>query len=144
MPFMGFFAEHAHRTIFRVTPIIIEGAAAFLFLLAGQPVFLWVAVAAYALGVAGFAVMQEVIWANYFGRLSLGVVRSLGYLIAFGFAAIGPLAMNAVFDISGSYRPAFIAAVGLFAMAALAIAIAPRPKAHRYSTASELTPRFRR
>ncbi|MFH1382069.1 MAG: MFS transporter [Chloroflexota bacterium] len=139
MPFMGFVAEYAHRTAVRVAPVIIQGVAAFLFLLAGQPVFLWLAVAAYALGVAGFALMQEVIWADYFGRLSLGVVRSLGYLIAFGFAAIGPVAMNVVFDVSGSYRPAFTAAIGLFAVAALAIATVPRPKAKRYATSAGIT-----
>ncbi len=137
IPFMGLFAEHAHRTIVRVTPVIIEGVGAFLFLSAGQPVFLWLAIAVYGLGIAGFTIMQEVIWANYFGRLSLGVVRSLGYLIAFGFGAVGPVAMNAVFDIVGSYRPAFVATIGLLAVAALVIAIVPRPSAHRYSTASE-------
>ena len=143
LPFIGFLAERAHRVIVRVIPFVIQGAGVFLFLLAGQPVFLWLALAVYGLGFSSVVVTQEVIWANYFGRLSLGLVRSLGYFIAFGFGAVGPLAMNAVFDILGSYRPAFMVIVGLFVIAALLMGIARPPKPYRYATADEMIPASR-
>ena len=119
--------------------LVVLGAGLFLLLSAGQPVFLWLAVALYGLGLSGVMIIQEVIWANYFGRLSLGMVRSLAFLVSFGFGASGPIAMNAVFDVLGSYRPAFIAIIGFFALSAFVMGIARPPKAHRYATAAEMT-----
>ena len=101
------------------------------------------AVVVYGLGFSGVIVMQEVVWANYFGRLSLGLVRSLGYLVAFGFGAAGPIAMNVVFDLLGSYRPAFTVIIGLFIVAAILMGIARPPKARNYATATDMVSSFR-
>ncbi|MBL7165822.1 MAG: MFS transporter [Dehalococcoidales bacterium] len=139
LPFMGFVAEYSDRVSVRVIPFVIQGVGAFLFLLAGQPVFLWLAVAVYGIGMSGIAVIQGVIWANYFGRFSLGLVRSLGFLVAFGFGAAGPVAMNVVFDVIGSYRPAFMVIIGLFAAAAFLMGVARPPRPHRYTTADGMT-----
>ena len=138
--FMGFLAEHAEKVPVRVAPFVIQGIGAFLFLLAGEPVFLWLAVTMLGLGFSGASIIEEVLWANYFGRLSLGLVRSLGFLVAFGFGASGPIAMNAVFDILGSYRPAFMVIIGLFTISAFIMGVVRPPKAHRYATAAEMTP----
>ncbi len=143
LPFMGFLAEYAHRVPVRVVPFLMQGTGAFLFLLAGEPAFLWLAVALYGLGVSGIHIMQEVLWANYFGRLSLGLVRSLVFLAAFGFGASGPIAMNVVFDVLGTYRPAFIVIIGLVTISAFIIGVVRPPKAHRYATAAEMMPSAR-
>ena len=140
LPFMGLLAEHSHNVLIRVVPFIIQAVAAFLFLLAGQLPFLWLSTIVYGIGMSGIAVIQGVIWANYFGRFSLGLVRSLAYLITLGSGAIGPLAMNIAFDIHGSYQLAFIVIAGLFATAALLMAIARPPIAQRYATAAETMP----
>lgn len=137
---MGFLAEYAQKPIVRVIPFLVQALGAFLFLLAEDPVFLWLAVTVYGLGFSGVLVTQEVVWANYFGRLSLGLVRSLGYLAAFGFGAIGPIAMNAVFDITGSYRPAFTVIIFLFIAAAILMAIARPAEPKRYATVTEMAP----
>lgn len=143
LPLIGFLAERAQKVLIRVIPFVIQGVGIFLFLLAGQPVFLWLGVALYGLGISGVTIIQEVIWANYFGRLSLGVVRSLSYLVAFGFGASGPIAINAVFDVLDTYQPAFIAIVGLFTVSAFIMAVVKPPKAHRYATAAEIMPSAR-
>jgi len=140
LPFMGFLAERAHRVIVRVVPFVIQGVAVLLFLSAGRPVFLWFAVGLYGLGLSGVMIIQEVLWANFFGRLSLGLVRSLAFLVAFGFGASGPIAMNAVFDILGSYQPAFMVIAGLFVISAFLMGTAQPPEARRYVTAAEMTP----
>ncbi|MBI2980580.1 MAG: MFS transporter [Chloroflexi bacterium] len=141
VPFMGFIAEYANKTLVRTFPFVIQSIGAIFFLLAEEPVFLWLAVVFYGLGIVAVTVTQEVVWANYFGRLSLGLARSLAYLISSGFAAIGPLAMNAIFDILGSYQPAFIIIIGLFAVAAFLMGIVKPPKASRYATSAEITSR---
>jgi cyanate permease len=117
---------------------MIQALGAFFFFLAREPIFLWLGIALYGLGTSGAHVIQEVIWANYFGRLSLGLVRSLGYLISFGFGAVGPVVMNVVFDILGSYRPAFLVIVGLFSGTALLMAIVQPVEAQRYATANDM------
>jgi hypothetical protein len=75
--------------------------------------------------------------------LTLGVVRSLAFLVSFSFGASGPIAMNAVFDFYGSYQPAFITIIGLFALSAFIMGVARPPKAKRYATAAEITPSAR-
>ena len=118
LPFMGFLSERAHRVIVRVIPFVLQGIAVCFLLSAEESEFLWFAVALYGLGHSGVVVIEGVIWANYFGRLSLGRVRSLAFLATFVSGAIGPIAMNAVFDVIGSYRPAFVVVMGLYAIVA--------------------------
>ena len=139
LPLMGFLAERADKMYVRVLPFVVQGIAVILLISAENPVLLWLAVSLYGFGISGITIVQEVIWANYFGRLSLGMVRSLAFLAAFGLGAAGPIAMNAVFDTLGSYKPAFMAIAGLFAVAALLMATVRPPTAHRYTTASEMT-----
>jgi len=140
LPFVGILVEHSNRAAVRVIPFVMQGIAAFLFLLAGEPAFLWLAVTVYGVGMSGIAVIQGVVWANYFGRFSLGLVRSLAYLVALGSGAFGPVAMNAIFDMLGSYRPAFMVIAGLFALGAVLMAATRPPKARRYTTLDDTTP----
>lgn len=121
---MGFLAEKADKTSMRTIPFLILAGGAVLFCFAHLQPMLWMAIAAYGLGASGANITQEVLWANYFGRLSLGRIRSMGYFISFGFGSIGPVAMNLMFDALGSYRPAFITIACLFSFAAILIGFA--------------------
>ena len=140
LPFMGLVVERSDRLAIRVLPFVVQGIGALLFLLADNQVFLWLAVALYGVGFSGVSIIQGVIWANYFGRFSLGLVRSLAFLVAFGFGATGPLAMNAVYDTTGTYRPAFMVITGLFLISAFLIATVRPPVAHRYATPDGIIP----
>ena len=79
-------------------------------------------------------VVQEVLWANYFGRFSLGLVRSTGFPIVFAFSAAGPIFMNGIFDLVGSYKPAYLMFIGFYAVAAFLLWIVVK----RYATPEEL------
>ena len=59
-------------------------------------------------------------------------------VITFGFGAAGPMFMNAMFDLLGSYRPAFALFIVMFVAAAILISFMKPPRPHRYST--PLTP----
>ncbi len=130
---MGFLAERADLTIVRVLPFIIQGLGIFLMLFANQPAFLWISVALYGLGISGITIIQEVLWANNFGRLSLGMVRSLAFLVVLGFGASGPVAINVVFDYLGSYHPAFYVIIGMSFIAAFTMAIVRPPTPKRFA-----------
>ena len=44
----------------------------------------------YGIGMGGTSILAELIWANYFGRVSLGKIRGMGSLLTSTFSAGGP------------------------------------------------------
>jgi MFS family permease len=83
----------------------------------------------YGIGLGGSFVLREVIWANYFGRLSLGTVRGLGILLTHVFAAVGAPFFGFLFDFTGSYYLSFILfAIALVVSAALIMLVRPPKK----------------
>jgi hypothetical protein len=49
-------------------------------------------------------VLQELVWAANFGRISPGMVRGLGILVTHAFVAAGAPFFGFVQDVTGSYR----------------------------------------
>lgn len=83
----------------------------------------------YGIGLGGTQVLQEVIWANYFGRISLGTVRGMGMFVTYLFAAVGPPFFGFLFDATGSYTASFaIFTVSLFISAFLILLAKPPRK----------------
>jgi MFS family permease len=84
----------------------------------------------YGIGLGGSWVLQELIWATYFGRVSLGTVRGLGILVTHAFGAAGAPFFGFVHDVTGSYDSSFIAfAVALVLAAFFSLAVrAPRER----------------
>jgi hypothetical protein len=72
----------------------------------------------YGVGLGGSLVLQEIMWATYYGRASLGAVRGLGMLITLTFGAAGAPFFGFIFDATGSYAISFIT----FALALLVCA----------------------
>ena len=85
----------------------------------------------YGIGLGGSWVLQEIIWATYYGRVSLGMVRGLGILVTHAFGAAGAPFFGFIHDATGSYLPSFVAfIVALVLSAFLSLAVhAPRPPA---------------
>jgi MFS family permease len=99
-----------------------------LWLLPPTPPTLIAGLLFFGFGGAGGQVVAEVIWAGYFGRLSLGAVRGVSYPLQSIFAAMGPLAVGLVYDVSGSYRPAFMAMLLGCLLATCLIQLAQPPR----------------
>ncbi len=84
----------------------------------------------YGTGLAGSFVLREVIWANFFGRASLGKVRGLSLFFSHLFAASGAPFFGFLHDRMGSYNLSFtIFACALFT-SALLILLAKPPLKH--------------
>jgi MFS family permease len=128
LPLIGFLAEHTNRLSVRLSPFIIQAIGALFFIAAGNVHYLWLGVAAYILGGTAVQIIQDVILADYFGRPSLGTVRSLAFFIGYGFGSVGPIAMNVVYDILGSYELAFTAIMCLFVLSAIVMSMTHPPK----------------
>ncbi len=129
LPLVGLAAERTSIGPVRALPFVLQAIGAALFLLADRVYFLFPALIVYGVGITSLSVTQEVLWANAFGRMSLGAIRSIGFVITFGFGATGPIVMNFIYDQLGSYRPAFIIFLGFFAVSAVLILFLrpPRP-----------------
>ena len=136
LPAVGLLAEKAHLGWVRVLPFFLQSIAAILFLSADNVVFLFAALIIYGMGITSLGVTQEVLWANSFGRLSLGSVRSLGFVVTFGIGATGPMTMNLISDLLGSYRPAFAIFLVFFVVSALIILFLRPPTPPRYAEAT--------
>jgi sugar phosphate permease len=82
----------------------------------------------YGIGLGGSFVLQELIWATYFGRLSLGTVRGLGILVTYAFGAAGAPFFGFVHDATGSYHLSFIAFAGALVLSAILSALVRAPQ----------------
>ncbi len=78
----------------------------------------------YGLGLGGAQVLEEVMWANYFGRVSLGTVRGAALQIVLLCGVCGPPFFGFVNDYTGSYRISFYLFIAmLLASSALTLTI---------------------
>ena len=81
----------------------------------------------YALGVSGYMPLTNLIWANYFGRASLGTIRGVLSPIMLVSMSFSPVLTGYVFDSSGTYNMAFIIFAICYILAAGSIFLARRP-----------------
>ena len=95
----------------------------------GQSAVLFPGFFLYGFGFGGTIPLSEFLWARYFGRAHIGAIRGIGNPIAIVGTGVGPVLAGAWFDLSGTYYPAFIAAIAVYMAAALVIGVsrAPRP-----------------
>lgn len=83
----------------------------------------------YGTGLAGSFVLRETIWANFFGRASLGTVRGLSLFFSHLFAASGAPFFGFLYDRMGSYDFSFtIFACALFTSSVLILLAKPPQK----------------
>ena len=128
----GFFAEHVDVRIAAMLRFVIQGIGLGLAMLTPSLFCLYAGFFLYGIGLGGNMVLPEVLWANYFGRRSLGKVRGLGLLISQVMAAAGPPFFGFLFDITNGYGLSFaIFGCALFTSAVLSLMLKPPRKVGR-------------
>ena len=138
LPIVGLVAERSNMGPVRALPFILQTIGCVLFLFADEVYFLFPALIVYGMGITSLGVTQEVLWANSFGRLSLGSIRSMGFVVTFGFGATGPILMSLIYDLLGSYRPAFLIFIAFFAVSAVLILFLRPPRPPKYTSAANM------
>ncbi len=78
-------------------------------------------------GWGGMIPIQEVIWANFFGRRHIGAVRSAAMPFSLLIGASAPLLTSYYFDWVGNYYGALFTVAGLNLLSALIISTIPKP-----------------
>ena len=99
----------------------------------------WSAAIVFGLGLGGVQALIRVVWADYYGRTSLGTIRGVALPVQVSGQAAGPLIAGAMFDFTGSYRvplSVFAVAAGLSAGVMLA-ARPPRRRSRGIGPASQ-------
>ena len=82
----------------------------------------------YGLGLGGAQVLEEVMWANYFGRVSLGTVRGAALQIVLLCGVCGPPFFGFVNDYTGSYTISFYMFIGMLLISSVLTLTIRRPR----------------
>lgn len=110
-----------------VALMTLEGGAA-LVAISTTELGAYASSAIFGVGMAGYLLLSEVVWADFFGRRHLGSIRGTTMVFQLAGNASGSLIAAFMFDISGSYDGAFKMILVLYAVSFTVLLIARRPK----------------
>lgn len=96
------------------------------------------AVYALMLGVSGgvWQIVNATTWAHLYGRHGLGRVQGSAVMISISAAAIGPLPLSAIRDVTGNYNVAMACMAALVLLGAVAIGFARPERDAQFAAAS--------
>lgn len=98
-----------------------------LMVLTQEPIVMFISGAAWGFSLAILGVMQNTLWADYFGRQHLGSIRGLSFMGILGFSAVGAPLTGWVWDATGSLAIVWWAtAIGL-TVSAICVMVTPKP-----------------
>jgi MFS transporter, OFA family, oxalate/formate antiporter len=103
----GFLAEKIGARYAATLRFVIQGIGLAVAILTSNLFGLYAGFFLYGIGLGGNMVLPDILWADYFGRRSLGRIRGMGLLISQFLAAIGPPFFGFLFDRTGSYNVSF-------------------------------------
>ena len=125
----GMLADKMDNGILNMAKCALQGAGLLLALSVDGMAALYAGFFIYGIGMGGTAVLAETIWADFFGRASLGKIRGMGSLVTSLLSATGPPFFGLLFDYSESYDLSFGIFIGmLFVSAVLSLFLRPPVK----------------
>jgi len=125
----GMLADRMDNGILNMAKCALQGAGLLLALSLPGMAPLYAGFFIYGIGMGGTAILAETIWADFFGRISLGKIRGMGLLVTSLFSAGGPPFFGLLFDYTQSYYLPFSIFIGmLFTSAVLSLCLRPPTK----------------
>ena len=125
----GMLADRMDNGILNMAKCAFQGAGLLLALSLPGMAPLYAGFFIYGIGMGGTAILAETIWADFFGRVSLGKIRGMGSLVTSVFSAGGPPFFGLLFDYTESYYLSFNIFIGmLFTSAMLSLCLRPPTK----------------
>jgi MFS family permease len=115
----GFLADRFDIRKVSCGQFLIQAAGLVLAISSRQILFVYAGFFLYGIGLGGSFVLREVVWANFFGRISLGTVRGVSLFFSHLFAASGAPFFGFLFDATGNYQTSFT----LFSVALLSSSV---------------------
>ena len=126
-PLWGIALDHLNTAKCAAVEFLLMGAGLAAIMSTDQVVLVHASVFVLGLGIGGVSTVQEVVWADYFGRASLGAIRGLSRPFQVFASAGGPLFAAIIFDARGSYEFAFSIFIVTYVAAAAMILVTPYP-----------------
>ena len=114
----GMLVRYIPARILGATGFTMLAAASVMTVYASSSPMMFVSMAVFGLGVGGMMFLQNFIWADYFGRESVGSIRGLVNPINLIGGGLGAPVAGHVRDFTGTYDPAWWVGVGLMIIAA--------------------------
>lgn len=112
---------------FGLAVCFVGGGIAIVSLLLAQPTTILLYSVLNGLSVGGKSTLEPVLWANYYGRSSLGTIRGIAWPVQIvGFAA-GPVIAGLAYDLAGDYVTVFAAFAATALVAGLLVLLARPP-----------------
>jgi MFS family permease len=134
----GFLVERLDARIAAMLRFVIQGIGLALAISTSNLACLYIGFFLYGIGLGGNMVLPDFLWANYFGRRSLGRIRGMGLLISQVLAAMGPPFFGFLFDATGGYGVSFALFGGaLITSAFLSLLLRPPRRVERNDGALE-------
>jgi MFS family permease len=124
---IGYFADSASKRDMMTATLAFSGLSTALLLSIQSSGVLPLFVITYGVALGGIAVLFPLLVGECFGLLAFGKILGLVMIAATLGGAAGPVLTGRVYDVTGSYRLAFMFHVAVFLAAAIAIHFLPRP-----------------
>ncbi len=124
---MGFLYERIARRIMGATGIAISAIAVFFTMIANSVPGMFLATMTFGLGAGSDLLMQNNVWADYYGRRHIGAIRGTVMPFMLFFSGIGAPIAGSVFDTTGSYNPMWRVSIGLMLFGAFLLVLTPKP-----------------
>jgi cyanate permease len=128
----GFLAERIDVRYAAMIRFVIQAVGLALAIATGNIVCLYAGFFLYGIGLGGNMVLPDILWANYFGRRSLGKIRGMGLFISHALAAAGPPFFGFLFDITGGYGLSFSIFGAVLVMSAFLSLLLRPPRKSRF------------
>lgn len=130
-PIWGVVADRVPSRFAAAAEFVLLAVGVYLISIAPTLLLMYGAIFVMGVGVGGIITLQETVWADYFGRLTLGAVRAVGRPFTIVSSAGGPVLAGLAYDLQNSYEVAFLVFIAAYALAAILILLTPTPRPPR-------------
>ena len=128
-PVWGILGERFQVRYLVAAAFAISGTGMLVLATLNGGLLIGITLVAYGGGAGAFLPLMNLMWANYYGRASLGTIRGVFLPATQIILALSPVFAGYVFDITGSYSTAFFIFGILFLFGMVAILTARPPRA---------------
>ena len=125
----GFLGEKVQVRYLMMASFVVAAGGMLVLVVVKSGPFIFLFPVVYGVGVSGFLPLMNLMWANYFGRASLGTIRGAVLPITQITIALSPVFAGYIFDTTGSYFRAFLTFTVCYVLSTASIFLARRPVA---------------
>ena len=128
----GFVAERVHVRLVMVVTFLLVAVGVGLLSITNDLTTAYLFAIVHGITFGGVPILQQLVWADYFGRRHQGAIRGAITPVQMTSNALAPLVTNLVYGVTGSYTPVFTVFVLVYVLAAGAMVLAPPPRRTRH------------